>query len=407
MKKIVIAPIGKRLLSGIIDGFLFVFIWLALSMLVMTPIMNSTMHYDSNMVLGYQYQAASHLYVVRQSVDEDTNEQQIIEVKDYSEKLNDEKTSELMPINEYAYFDSNYLLSHLQYFYCNYLTGKNIELPNNTSTKNYDAINDNFVAPNYNDEITLLDDSTGIPSEHYTYEWFYKNRLDSSDMYEWNSNESVYKIKDGVDNESSLSFLKNKVAVAQKDLYYQNFYVSLNNSIKVSQLLIILIPFIFDLLFLYFLFPLTLNNGATLGKLFTHLGLVNKNGYMVSKPQILLRSLFFSFEISLFTFIVGIGFTSIATLCVGVLILAIIALINKDHRTLHDFIAGTIVIDTTKSVWFKNADEEARYKESLDNKMAKYTSKKVEQKGVIQIGSTIVDENLNNEIAKSKNNTEN
>lgn len=398
MKKIVVANFGRRLLSGIVDGALFVFIWLLLSMLVMTPIMNSSMHYDSNMVLGYQYQAASHLYVIRQAIDTDSGEQQIIEVKDYSEKLDANKTSELMPINEYAYFDSNYLLAHLQYFYCNYLTGKNIELPNNTSSKTYDPFSDNFVAPNYNSLITLLDETTGIPSEHYTSDWFYVNRLDSSDMYQWNYEQNVFQIKDGVDAQTSLTFLKNKVALAQKDLYYQDFYVSLNNSIKASQLIIILVPFVIDLGLLYFLVPLLTKDGETLGKLMTHLALVNKNGYKVTKPQILLRSLFFSLEISLFTFIVGIGFTSIATLCLGVLILAIIALVNKDHRTLHDFIAGTTVVDAKKSTWFKNASEEERYKENLDNQMEKYRSKSIEKKGIIQVGSTIVDEDIKNEI---------
>ena len=405
MKKIEIAGFGKRLLAGIFDGAFFVLIWLLLSMLVMTPIINSTMHYDTNMVRGFQFQAASHLYVIRQSINQDTGEQQIIEVKDYTEKLDSNKTSELMPINEYAYFDSNYLLEHLQYFYCNYLTGKNIELPNSTSEKTYDPIADDFVAPNYNSSITLLDDTVGVPSEHYTPEWFYVNRLESNEMYTFNLEKGVYVIKDGVDAEASMKYLRNRVMLAQKDLYYQDFYVELNNSLKWSQALIAVIPFIIDLGIVYFLFPLIFKNGETLGKLTTQLAIVNKNGYAVTKPQILLRSLFFAVEISLFTFVVGIGFTSIATLGVGVLILTIIALVNKDHRTLHDFVAGTMVVDAKRSVWFKNIDEENRYQEHLDNQMEKYRSRKLEDKSIIQVGSTIVDEDVKSEFER-ENTTE-
>ena len=405
MKRIEIASFGKRLLAGILDGGFFALIWFILAMFVMTPIMNSTMHYSDQMVLGLQYQIASHIYVVRQSIDINTGEQQLIEVKDYSEKLDESKTSEVMGLNESSDLSSNYLLEHLQYFYCNYLTGKDIELPNNTEYHTYDMIADNFVAPNYNNEIELLDGTRGYAKDKYTPEWFFVNKLESNEMYSFNEESGKYVAKEGIDEEASRKFLRNKVGVAQKDLYYQDFYTEMNNKIKGSQLCIALIPFVVDLLVVYLLFPMIFKNGETLGKVTAKICLVNKNGYSVTKPQVLFRFFAFAFEISLFTFVVGIGFTSLATLGIGVLILMFIALFDKKHRTLHDFIAGTLIVDTNKSVWFKNIDEEERYRENLDNNMAKYRSRKVEEKGVLQIKGEIVDEEALKEVneLKSKN----
>ena len=34
---------------------------------------------------------------------------------------------------------------------------------------------------------------------------------------------------------------------------------------------------------------------------------------------------------------------------------------TKDHKALHDYLAGTVAIDAKKSVWFKNATQEAEY----------------------------------------------
>ena len=64
-----------------------------------------------------------------------------------------------------------------------------------------------------------------------------------------------------------------------------------------------------------------------------------------------------------------------------------------------------MVVDAKRSVWFKNIDEENRYQEHLDNQMEKYRSRKLEDKSIIQVGSTIVDEDVKSEFER-ENSTE-
>ena len=64
----------------------------------------------------------------------------------------------------------------------------------------------------------------------------------------------------------------------------------------------------------YILVPLLFKNGETFGKKTMGLGLVNKDGYDVKKRQIVLRQLFLFVYVAIFSFYVGIGFTSFAFL---------------------------------------------------------------------------------------------
>ena len=105
-------------------------------------------------------------------------------------------------------------------------------------------------------------------------------------------------------------------------------------------------------------------------------------------------------------FIVGIGLTSLATLGIGILILLIATLISKDKRAPHDYAAMTIVIDEQKSVWFDSAEEEIKYADELEAKMAKYKNTKIIDKKVIQVGSTIIDEDVKKEFEESQKNPE-
>ncbi len=69
------------------------------------------------------------------------------------------------------------------------------------------------------------------------------------------------------------------------------------------------------------------------------------------------------------TYVIGI-FTSpiVFYASLGVITLASFALMifTKKHQALHDLLALTMVIDSEKSVWFKNKNEEDAYQEKLD-----------------------------------------
>ncbi len=109
----------------------------------------------------------------------------------------------------------------------------------------------------------------------------------------------------------------------------------------------------------YFVMPIIFKNGKTVGKLVMGIALVNKLGYDVSIPQIILR---FFFPMVLIIGLLIIGGTAFA-MGVGLYVLVSYATVifTKDHKALHDYLAGTVAIDAKKSVWFKNATQEAEY----------------------------------------------
>lgn len=120
-----------------------------------------------------------------------------------------------------------------------------------------------------------------------------------------------------------------------------------------SFLLFFGISFVFECLI-----PLFSKNGETIGKKIFKIGLVNKYGYKYKKVSIVFR--YFSFLIfdvlfTIFTF--GILF-----------IVNLIMFFNsKKRRVIHDYVAGSVVIDTSTSIIFKSKKEEDFYNNRVKN----------------------------------------
>ncbi len=401
ISSIIEASFVRRIVASAIDFLLAIFVWFTLLMLVMSPIANSTMNYSKKMSLGLNYQIATHLYVYQQQ--EENGDISTIEVKDFTEKVNLTLTSEVISLTKLSDFTPNYYFEHLRYYYRSFLTGENVELPNNTSTKSYDMVEDHYVSADYKN---LVGDSNKYPSEYYTERYFNENILkveeDGSAYFSVNSLDEIASIKEGVDETEAKKYLINLISSASSDFYSRNYFVSLNNELKRIQLFMILVPYAFVMGIFYLLFPMLLKDGVTLGKRFMHISIIDKSGYAAKKRQILFRFFVFLFELSFCLFVIGIGTTSFITLGVGLTILMIFTLINKDKRAPHDYAAHTLVIDADKSVFFKNADEERKAEIELQAKLDKYKSQKVENNNIIQVGSTIVNEKVKEEFLASK-----
>lgn len=394
------ANLGIRVLAGLIDGFIAVFVWLFLALIIARPILDRTLHYTDTVLLGNQYQVASHLFVYQQL--EDNGDVTTIEVKDYTEKMDDSKEGQFVALANNQNFQASYYVSHIHYYYTSYLTGANIEMPNNTSTKTYDMVEDHFVSPDY---LTEIDGK--LPIEIYTTKFVNEEILkvngDGGAYFETSDINVLATVKEGMeDNKEATNFLRNACNDAAKDLYYRGYFSEVNNTIKKYQLLLVLPAYGFTMITFYLGIPLIFRNGETLGKKFLHLAVINKLGYSVKRRQIILRFFVFFIEISLSLFVMGVGFTSIATLGLGILILFVATIFVKDHRSLHDLAAMTLVIDSQKSVWFNSFDEEEKYNKELEKNMDKYRSVKVENKNIIQVGGTIIDEDLKAEIEKKQ-----
>ena len=67
-----------------------------------------------------------------------------------------------------------------------------------------------------------------------------------------------------------------------------------------------------------------------------------------------------------------------------------------------DYLSYTYLIDTKNSVWFKDKAEEEKKEQILESNLSKYNKNEELDKNVIQVGSTIVNEELEKEL-KEKN----
>lgn len=417
MKDIKNAPLFKRIVASILDGAFFALLFLLSFSFIMTPIANNAMGLTDNVLLGYQYESASHLYVLCQVISVETGEDTIIEVKDYTERIKSGSESAIRSINTREEVDSTYLLNHLKYYYLNYKTGENIELPNDTISKKYDKVADHFVDPDFE----KANEEGKLPKDIYTEDWFNTEILTlgkEEAIYELNaSNEYVLTASFKASNtnpslteeennknieKAARKYMEEKVYYGQKDLFYTRIIQEINHNVSVAQNLMIIVPSVVCLLLVYLLFPLIFENGETLGKKTMSLCLINKLDYKVSKPQVLLRQLIL-ISITLFSaFIIGIGFTSLVTLGVAVFLMLIVVLFVPNNRALHDLAAGTRVIDAKSSVFFANAEMEAKAVQELNEKMEKYRANKPENKNVIQVGAKIVDEKVRQEIEEEQ-----
>ena len=120
--------------------------------------------------------------------------------------------------------------------------------------------------------------------------------------------------------------------------------------------------------FIFFLVvPLCFRNGETLGKLMFKLCLANKLGYRISKIQLIPRFLLSMVVVVVLYFVVGLNLISLGILTFLALGSYSMAIFTKEHKALHDFVSGTLVVDKVHSEIFKNYDEAIRIKESIES----------------------------------------
>ena len=121
------------------------------------------------------------------------------------------------------------------------------------------------------------------------------------------------------------------------------------------------------MLVFFFAIPMIFKNGETLGKLIFHLCLVNKLGYRYNRLQLIPRFLFMMvIIIALYLFLgANIWFLGIVTFLA--LVSYGLAIFTKDHKAIHDYIAGTIVVDKVHSEIFENATQEDRIKKEINS----------------------------------------
>ena len=360
------ASFFKRIIAFIMDGALAVFIMFGFIALIFYPIANKQLKYTENRANLMLYQVASKL-VVCHGNDENGNEK-IYELTNLGEANGnyDETT-----LSVFEGQDDEFYKNRVKYYYLNYKTGVNVEYPENANPEDYKA-------PNYQEPI-----DGKSRSEYYTEEWF---------------NEKV---------ESSGS-LANLISDAIVDLCNEEFYAKKATSIRLTGYFLVFPPYFLSFSIFFIVIPLCFKNGETLGKKTLHLAFINSQGYAVQRKQIVLRQMFIFLCTSVICFMIGrIGLGSLAFLGIGIVIYYVATLISKQKKSPADFIALTLLVDANKSVWFTNAKVEQEKEEILEKNMEKYLQNKVENSHVIQVGGTIVNEEVKKEFLEENKDKEN
>ena len=364
------AGYGKRLIAMIMDAVVFAFVTVALALWVFEPIVDSTMHYGDLGAQGLQYEVFSKLFVAEEE-DENGNKN-VIDISHLSESK-----SSLTYTALYQYGDENtsidFYKDRIHYYYCCYKTGENLEVIPGKD------VND-FRAPDYNKYIKDDKGEDVLPKDYYTDDWF--NKL--------------------IEGKTTLKEFKSLSYDAIGNLRATPYFTEVNNKIGACQLTMILPPFFISFLGFYLLVPLLYKNGETFGKKVMKIGFASKDGFEVKKRQIVFRQILLLAWVCLSCFIVGIGLTSLATLGVGVVIYLIATVISKTKRSPIDYAAYTYLIDTSKSVWFKDAKIEEEKEAELEEKMSKYRHYEPDQSHVIQVGTEIVNEDVKRELEEEK-----
>lgn len=390
------APIAKRLFAGIMDGAVFLFTFFAFALWVFTPLSNPLFGYDKTQELGKRYWLASHLYLPEKLNDD--GEVVVVEVKDSTGNLDDYSTA--MLYYHTSVVPSEYL-NRVYYYYHNFKCNVDIELP---LEGGFDALEDHFASPNYDKEINGV-----LPVNYYTNAWFSENvlRTNTETSYfvdDVNSENYVasIQVKEGVNNEDVIKYLKNEAYTATSDLNHSDFLEEIQKQTKNVQYFIFMTPFALSFGIYFILIPMLMKDGETLGKKTMQISVISMDGYAAKKRQILFREVLLFLVIGLLGIVVGIGLTSLAIIGVGVVLLFIGTLIPKNKRSIFDFAAYTIVVDSVHSVWFRNPEDEARHQKELEDNMSKYKKYIPDNPNLIQVGSTIVDESYKQEPSKQK-----
>ena len=392
------APIAKRLLAGIMDGVVFIFTFLALALWVFTPIADAALHYNDTADVGKRYQLATHLYLPLKTNDDGNIV--VVDIKDSTGNYNDYYKVEML--YNYNSDDPSFYLKRIYYYYHNFKCNVDIELP---TSGTFDPIEDHFASPEYNKEINGL-----LPVNYYVDAWFSENILrlnNENSLFKIDETKDNYlesiTVKEGVDNAELFRYLKNEAYEAVKDFYYSDYLQAIEKYMENVQYFIFLTPFALSYGIFFILIPLLMKDGQTLGKKSMNIAVISIDGYKAKKRQILFREILLFLVISVLGVVVGIGLTSLAVIAVGVVILFIATLIPKNKRSIFDYAAFTIVIDSLHSVWFKNKEDEEYHKKQLEDNMSKYKKYIPDNPNLIQVGSKVVDEKYLKEINKENN----
>lgn len=153
------------------------------------------------------------------------------------------------------------------------------------------------------------------------------------------------------------NFYKNAYELAQHGLASDPKISEYGIEITKATVIEVIISTSVPVLIFFFVIPMCIPGGKTLGKLLLKLGVVNRGtGFAAKKTQILVR-----FVVFFFLELVA----SVLLFMVPALVSFTILAFSKEHNCIHDYLSATIVVDTSKSRLFKNEYDYLNYQALL------------------------------------------
>lgn len=176
-----------------------------------------------------------------------------------------------------------------------------------------------------------------------------------------------YRFKKEVDEQTRNEVWLNIYNKAISTFTSSELYTRANLPFTISLFSIIGISVLISALVVYLLFALMFKNGQTMGKVVTGLVVVNKDGYLVSTKQVVIRYLVLAIlELAL----------SVPLVTIPLFITSGTMSITRNNRSLHDLFSKTRVVDGRASKVFISREEEEIYEQTTtkeqENKTIKY-----------------------------------
>ena len=268
--------------------------------------------------------------------------------------------NDLLTLNEQ---DESLVITNVSYFYCAYLTGLNVE--------------NGFEASIDVNEQIKADNGYYLAKHLYTVEYFNekilnlpkKDEINKSIYFEYHKNgeendytrvgtikaDYIEEVSSGgaltkrLKNDSELTKRINEIYNdAIKVFYNQKSIKKANDTIKTTNIILMLVSTIPPFAIVYLLFPLISPFGQTLAKRLLSIGVTDDKGYLVKKWRLLLRAVPI-FAVTIYICLVNSLYYQLLVALLLLLISMGIFVFTARRRALHDIMAGTTVIKLEKT----------------------------------------------------------
>lgn len=243
------------------------------------------------------------------------------------------------------------LMNALQYYYFNYKNNENIA-PGKEGSK---IIRETpYTVEMFNKEVLKIGENPNSENDTGYYTYIVKNNEFDKTV--------VGVKKEGVNEDKAHGFLFDAYILAIYDFGSQDYVLDMVNQRNFLNLCQVACAAVTAMSVLYVGVPFLFKDGVTFGKKLFGLAVVNKEGYRAEKWRILLRLVpLFVVTASLIIpvwpdmLVQGISYLTIF------LVSFALAMASPSKSALHDYTAGTIVIDSKASIIFDNSIEEEKY----------------------------------------------